>query len=157
MSELRNNIKTNWTMAGQELGRELHKFWTGSRPASPAPSIRERAAGEQATSPTTLSPNAALSRLSHLDIPSGARGPSSDFAAGYSLGLIGGVRSWMSKSRRTLNEDRPESPDSNSDSDKSPKLEPDRGRSRRSVQEEVDAQVDSEMNSPRSPTLQTNL
>jgi len=42
----------------------------------------------------------ALAHLAHLDIPrpespGGSRGPSSDFATGYSLGLIGGVRSWV--------------------------------------------------------------
>src|ERR1700759_2471838 len=42
MTELRDNIKTNWTTAGQELGRELHKFWQGSRPASPAPTARDQ-------------------------------------------------------------------------------------------------------------------
>ena len=44
----------------------------------------------------------ALAHLAHLDVPrQESPGPSggkanSDFAAGYSLGLIGGVRSWVS-------------------------------------------------------------
>jgi len=42
--------------------------------------------------------SAALTHLSHLEIPRpdspGGRA-SSDFATGYSLGLIGGVRSWV--------------------------------------------------------------
>ena len=41
----------------------------------------------------------ALAHLPHLDIPrpeSPGGGASSDFATGYSLGLIGGVRSWVS-------------------------------------------------------------
>ncbi|KAF2100386.1 Nucleotidylyl transferase [Rhizodiscina lignyota] len=153
MSELRDNIKTNWTTAGQEIGRELHKFWQNSRPASPAPSIRERSEADNATSPTvsSLKSPTALARLSHLDIPKSQSAGSSDFAAGYSLGLIGGVRSWMSRSRRTLNDNRAPSPDSADDSisDKSPKFEPERGRRGKSMQDEVDAQVDSEMNSPR--------
>lgn len=93
MSDLRENIKTNWTMAGQEIGRELHKFWQGSRPSSPAP--RQ----DNLTSPSSASlarSPSALARLSHLDTAAAARsGQSSDFAAGYSLGLIGGVRSWV--------------------------------------------------------------
>ncbi len=48
----------------------------------------------------------ALAHLSHLDIPrpespGGSKGPSSDFATGYSLGLIGGVRSWVSGAERS--------------------------------------------------------
>lgn len=41
---------------------------------------------------------AALAHLSHLEIPrpeSPGGVASSDFATGYSLGLIGGVRSWV--------------------------------------------------------------
>lgn len=41
----------------------------------------------------------ALAHLPHLDVPrpeSPGGGASSDFATGYSLGLIGGVRSWVS-------------------------------------------------------------
>jgi len=38
----------------------------------------------------------AISRLSHLDIPrANNTRESSEFAAGYNLGLIGGVRSWV--------------------------------------------------------------
>lgn len=39
-----------------------------------------------------------LAHLPYLELPrqeSPHRGPSNDFAAGYSLGLIGGVRSWV--------------------------------------------------------------
>jgi hypothetical protein len=98
MAELRDNIKTNWTTTGQELGKDLRQFWQSSRPASPARTPTEKNEAE-ATSPrySTASPSA-LSRLSHLEIPriSNANG-TSDFAAGYSLGLIGGVRSWVSE------------------------------------------------------------
>jgi len=100
MAELRDNIKTNWTTTGQELGKDLRQFWQSSRPASPARTPTEKNEAE-ATSPrySTASPSA-LSRLSHLEIPkiSNANGSgTSDFAAGYSLGLIGGVRSWVSE------------------------------------------------------------
>lgn len=95
MAELRDSIRQNWTATGQELTRELRQFWekSTSRPASPAPSSRDRSEGKMA-SPT------ALAHLSHLEIPkttaNGTNTASSDFAAGYSLGLIGGVRSWVS-------------------------------------------------------------
>lgn len=91
----------------------------------------------------------ALSRLSHLDIPRGsAERGSTDFAAGYNLGLIGGVRAWvrnserdcrtstdnaqMARSRRNLNDSRPQSPSNSSEDereDRSPQTEPRRGRS----------------------------
>jgi len=78
--------------------------------------------GIKPTSPT------ALSHLGHLDIPradspSGGRA-SSDFATGYSLGLIGGVRSWMTKSKVSLRGSQPGSPDS-SDEDSSDMKSPD--------------------------------
>jgi choline-phosphate cytidylyltransferase len=95
MSEIRESIRTNWTTTGQELGRELRQFWQSSRPSSPAPPSGKRSGR---TSPT------AVSHLSHLDIPksSPAHGNgSADFAAGYSLGLIGGVRSWVSAQQKT--------------------------------------------------------
>jgi len=90
LSEVRDNIRTNWSSTGQELGRELKNFWQNSRPGSPAraPSI----SGASAKSPS------ALAHLPHLEIPRspGAQGqPSNDFAAGYSLGLVGGVRAWV--------------------------------------------------------------
>jgi choline-phosphate cytidylyltransferase len=100
MGELRDSIRTNWTNTGQELGRELRTFWQNSRPSSPARSGRASFDGRRSgpTSPT------AVSHLSHLDIPkssatgasNGGSSSSADFAAGYSLGLIGGVRSWVS-------------------------------------------------------------
>lgn len=104
MTDLRDNIRTNWTLAGQEIGRELHKFWQGSRPGSPAPRLISD--GSNTTSPIIASnprSPSALSRLSQLDTTGGGRsGQSSDFAAGYSLGLIGGVRSWVGPLSRTF-------------------------------------------------------
>lgn len=89
MAELKDNIKNNWTTTGQELGAELRKFWQSSRPGSPA----RTPVTEKSEAASLMSPSA-LSRLTHLDIPR-ANGSSSDFAAGYSLGLIGGVRTWV--------------------------------------------------------------
>ncbi|KAK3060516.1 hypothetical protein LTS18_008373 [Coniosporium uncinatum] len=155
--ELRNSIKSNWTATGQELGKELHKFWLPlSRPASPARGPAEL--GPSPTSPTSpknmLTPSP-LAHLNHLDIPKSSSSSgvgSADFAAGYSLGLIGGVRSWMARSQRTLNDtamndSRAHSPDSGEESsrNRSPEDEPVRGRARKNVQDEVDKQVVDEM------------
>jgi choline-phosphate cytidylyltransferase len=98
MAEFRDSIKANWATTGQELSKDIRQFWQSSRPASPARTpTREVADQLDAHGATARSPSA-LSRLSHLDIPgrgsTGAR-ESSDFAAGYNLGLIGGVRSWV--------------------------------------------------------------
>lgn len=101
MSELRDNVRNNWTTTGQELGRELKQFWQpvlsrSASPARPLMHMTESREGSTATSPTSPS---ALAHLSHLEAPrsSASNGTgSSDFAAGYSLGLIGGIRSWVS-------------------------------------------------------------
>lgn len=112
VGELRDSIKQNWTTAGGEIGKDLKTFWQNaginiSRPNSPAPSLRRtlsNGGGDNgkaleasgAKSPTTLE------HLKHLDIPRAQspglslRGRSDDFAAGYSLGLLGSVRSWVS-------------------------------------------------------------
>jgi choline-phosphate cytidylyltransferase len=89
MAELGESIKTNWSTTGQEIGRELRQFWQISRPSSPA---RLKANGD-----SNISPKGPLAQLSRLEVPRSPTpaGSSSDFAAGYSLGLIGGVRSWV--------------------------------------------------------------
>ena len=105
MAELRDSIKANWQTTGQELSKDFRQFWQTSRPASPArtptherhePSYTPNTAAAAAAAASAQSPSA-LSRLSHLDIPraSGGERGSSEFAAGYSLGLIGGVRAWV--------------------------------------------------------------
>lgn len=95
MAEFRDSIKSNWATTGQELSKDFRQFWQSSRPASPARTpTQERTERELAASASSPS---ALSRLSHLEIPSrGQERSSSEFAAGYSLGLIGGVRAWVS-------------------------------------------------------------
>lgn len=109
VGELRNSIKHNWTSAGGEIGRDLKTFWQNaginiSRPGSPSPSIRRGQSTSEgkgldtsgAKSPTSLE------HMKHLDVPraqspaSSRLGRSDDFAAGYSLGLLGSVRSWVS-------------------------------------------------------------
>jgi len=98
MAELRDSIKANWTTTGQELSKDFRQFWQSSRPASPArtPTREHTQAEAMDVSATARSPSA-ISRLSHLDIPRAQNNTreSSEFAAGYNLGLIGGVRSWV--------------------------------------------------------------
>ena len=94
VSELREAIRSNWTTTGQELGKEIRQFW--SRPGSPARmgSFQEDSGK---TGGTLTSPSALSHLKSRLEIPRGdSPGAGSDFATGYSLGLIGGVRSWVS-------------------------------------------------------------
>lgn len=105
--------------------------------------------------------------VGHLDVPRGINERSHDFEAGYSLGLLGGVRSWvsinisrkqeqaltsksqMTRSRRNLNDSRPssvkDSSDEESNGGKSPPLGRGRQNKRSSEQDEVDAQVVDEM------------
>ncbi|KAL8874183.1 MAG: hypothetical protein Q9174_000449 [Haloplaca sp. 1 TL-2023] len=140
--ELRESVRNNWSTTGQELTKELKQFWQQSRPGSPA---RGRSTGRASEESSGLKSPSALARLSHLDIPradSPSGGASQDFATGYSLGLIGGVRSWMMRSRTSLRDSQPGSSDSSEDSsdNKSPRPEK---RSRKSEQtsEEVVAEM----------------
>jgi choline-phosphate cytidylyltransferase len=99
MNELSKNIRTNWMMTGLELTKDIKQFWQSSRPASPARTTiqdRHEPALIAKTAAAAVSPSA-IQRLGHLDIPHAGEQPrnSSDFAAGYSLGLIGGVRAWV--------------------------------------------------------------
>lgn len=111
VQELRDSIKTNWTTAGGEIGRDLRQFWqnASSRPASPSPFNRQLSDGLR--SPGGIS---AVEHLRHLEIPGsadkrsdspGRLSRSEDFAAGYSLGLIGGVKSWVSISIKSALQD----------------------------------------------------
>ena len=146
--ELRDSVRNNWSTTGQELTKELRQYWR-SRPSSPARSGNPSQGGMK--SPT------ALAHMPHLDIPrpespGGSGRASNDFAAGYSLGLIGGVRSWvsipaifsdrhvliavqMTRSRVSLRDSQPGSGDSEDDSSdaKSPNEENTPLRGRKSV------------------------
>lgn len=139
VSELRDNIRQNWTSTGQELSKELRQFWQPSRQNSPAPSLRSTTPGGTASG--ARSP---LERLNPMDASRAmtlgrANGKNYDFAAGYAMGLIGGVKGWMQGSRRrNLSDSRAQSPfNSNSDDDspgaKSPVEESSRGRRGRST------------------------
>ncbi|WPH01916.1 Hypothetical protein R9X50_00477000 [Acrodontium crateriforme] len=126
VNELRENIRTNWTTTGQELSKEFKQFWQPSRPSSPAPSIRNGTPSRIADG--AKSPNL-FDRMSTRSGTTGReRGKNLDFAAGYAMGLIGGVKGWMEGSkRRNLSDSRAPSP-GGSDEDKSPVHEPSRGR-----------------------------
>jgi len=80
-------------MTGQEVGRELYKFWLGSRPGSPARMASFN--DETGKMGGSLRNPSALQHMSErLEIPQNTA-PGSDFATGYTVGLIGGVRSWV--------------------------------------------------------------
>ncbi|KAI4796521.1 hypothetical protein E4T45_11978 [Aureobasidium sp. EXF-8846] len=89
VAELRDSIRTNWTATGQELGKDLRQFWQPSRPNSPARGL------------------STPDRLGYNLRQSATRGSNSDFAAGYTMGLLGSVRSWVkpSMSRTTSSAD----------------------------------------------------
>ncbi|EAU30687.1 hypothetical protein ATEG_08555 [Aspergillus terreus NIH2624] len=121
VAEIRDTIKTNWSTTGQELSRELRQLWQNSRPGSPAPSARNSVdlGGSRSgiTSPTG-GPKTHLSRVEAMGRPDSpvGNGRHEDFATGYSLGLIGGVRAWM-RSRQSLIQSRAPSPSSGEDSE----------------------------------------
>lgn len=105
--ELRDSVRNNWSTTGQELTKELKQFWQQSRPGSPARGRAiGRSPGDGGAEPQGLKSPSALAHLPHLDVPraeSPSGGASHDFATGYSLGLIGGVRSWVSSPLRLHN------------------------------------------------------
>ena len=99
VTEIRDTIRSNWASTGAELSRELRQYWQGSRPTSPARQLDQdlyrSASSSHLTSPSVVE------HLKHLDIPGRPESPNTarrndDFATGYSLGLIGGVRGWVS-------------------------------------------------------------
>ncbi|KAK1986165.1 cytidylyltransferase [Colletotrichum cereale] len=126
VQELRDNIRTNWSTTGQELSRELRQFWPASRPQSPAPAARTSYI-QNGDLLAAANANASKSRLS-VEIPTTPGGTpaatqSNDFITGYALGLVGGVRSWMTKSKRSeLDSPSRRNSDDDSESDgKSPR------------------------------------
>ncbi|KAK4549909.1 hypothetical protein LTR36_005210 [Oleoguttula mirabilis] len=144
VNELRDTVRQNWTTTGQELSKEFRQFWQPSRPNSPAPSLRagtgSRANG--AKSPLSGERGGRESR--------GGNGKNMDFAAGYAMGLIGGVKGWMEGSkRRNLAESRPQSPsasDGDSPDDKSAGEESTgRGRKQATDLDGASAQLEQEM------------
>lgn len=111
VQELRDNIRSNWSTTGQELGKELRQFWPSSRPQSPARNIQNPLLTAAASSTSLNGSGSSHGDNHHLSptSPSGSSmlGPRSpgaegraavgnDFITGYTIGLIGGVRSWVS-------------------------------------------------------------
>lgn len=141
VAEIKDSIRMNWTTTGQEVGKELQKFWQSSRPGSPARAHSFNHDAQGNTERGSLTSPSALSHLAgRLDLPrADSPGLGSDFATGYSLGLIGGVRSWMTRSRQTNRDSRNASDDSDDSSDGNP---PPRGRSgKNSVDEQIDEAI----------------
>jgi len=98
VQELRDNIRSNWTTTGQELSKELRQYWPTSRPQSPARAAFLSPNGDVPSSPLGLNPSAGFPRSPSAQGPVGERTGNNvnDFITGYTLGLIGGVRSWVS-------------------------------------------------------------
>lgn len=134
VTEMRENIKSNWTSAGGEIGRDLRQFWqkANSRPSSPAPSLRRQQSSDALKSPT------GVDHLKHLEVPGispqlrqespgrlWGTSRSEDFARGYSLGLIGGVKSWMMRSHKSLRAEQ--SPSGSEDDEARSPTSPDGG------------------------------
>jgi len=147
VTELRDTIRTNWTTTGQELSKELRQFWQPSRPSSPAASIRNGTPGRANGAKSPLSLEAGL-RSSTPQRES--RGKNMDFAAGYAMGLIGGVKGWMEggSRRRNLSDSRPPSPtgsDEESPENKSVIEESSRGRKAENTQQRANTQLETEM------------
>ena len=101
--ELRDNIRTNWTTTGQELGRELRAYWPASRPQSPSRQIANPFNGTGG-GVSGLSPSAAGSSRPP-SIRSSMAAPMNEFVYGYTLGLIGGVKGWVSEGKTLVEED----------------------------------------------------
>jgi len=150
VGELRDNIRQNWTTTGQELSRELKQFWQPSRQSSPAPSLRSMTPGRASTS-GAKSP-LAIERLNPMDAgattPGGTNKSNKDFAAGYAMGLIGGVKGWMQGSnRRNLSDSRAPSPSNSGEDDspeaKSPVEQSARGRRGRPAAADLDVEMSS--------------
>ncbi|KKF92583.1 putative choline-phosphate cytidylyltransferase [Ceratocystis platani] len=108
VSDLRDNIRVNWATTGQELSRELRQYWPASRPQSPARALSTNSLND-------LSPGV-------IRTPGASNAANTnDFITGYTIGLIGGVRSWMTKSRRSGESRGPSDDDSDSEA-RSPTL-----------------------------------
>jgi len=134
VNELRDNIRTNWQTTGRELSRDLKQFWQqSSRPSSPAPSLYNGTPGSRG--------DGAKSPLGWRE-----RNKNQDFAAGYAMGLIGGVKSWMEGSKRlSLSTSRPHSPDNEDDNSDSSSGE---GSSSRGRQRNVEQSDSRELDMP---------
>ncbi|KAK3394899.1 hypothetical protein B0H63DRAFT_61689 [Podospora didyma] len=132
VQDLRDNIRNNWTTTGQELSKELRQYWPTSRPQSPARSAFLSPNGDLPPG-SPFGPSSSNIPRSPSTQAERAANSGNDFITGYTLGLIGGVRSWMTKSRgRQSREDssRPPSDDDSEEGDEKPTVTVDEPRRR---------------------------
>ncbi|KAI9817662.1 MAG: hypothetical protein M1826_001508 [Phylliscum demangeonii] len=121
VNELRDSIRQNWSATGQELGKEIRSFWQHSISAPDSPARAAAAAAAAGSSAVRGRSPLSLQHLARFEIPrldmsafasgsggSGANGNGNgnDFAAGYVLGLIGG----MTRTRRSHHHSHSDSP-----------------------------------------------
>ncbi|KAK0616273.1 hypothetical protein B0T14DRAFT_567889 [Immersiella caudata] len=109
VQELRDNIRSNWSTTGQELSKELRQFWPTSRPQSPARPAFLNPNGEAPSSPLGP-PSGGFGRSPSIHGGERTGNNVNDFVTGYTLGLIGGVRSWMTNRRGISREDSSRAP-----------------------------------------------
>ncbi|KAK8116183.1 cytidylyltransferase [Apiospora sp. TS-2023a] len=132
VQDLRDSIRTNWSTTGQELSKELRQFWPASRPQSPAPGNRIPTTPGAPAGDMTLREAAAMANAARSPTtPGGERGNSNEFISGYTLGLVGGVRSWMTKNRRNVRDTNSRPPSrspSDDESEESDSKSTNRGR-----------------------------
>ncbi|KAI5813945.1 hypothetical protein BZA77DRAFT_221093, partial [Pyronema omphalodes] len=115
VAELRETIKQNWSTTGRELRDEFKNYWAPSpRPANGRDMYQFGSSSDGHRSPK-MNPN-----WEHLGTPSRPQSPQTEFANGFSLGLIGGVRSWM-QNRASRPGSMAASDDNSSDEDVDPK------------------------------------
>ncbi|TGZ80405.1 hypothetical protein EX30DRAFT_332276 [Ascodesmis nigricans] len=91
LQEVSETIKRNWSTTGRELRDEFRNYWA----PTPRPGTPYRYGNEsKETLPMNPDNGRGLGTRNgdHLSRP---QSPYTEFANGYSLGLIGGVRSWM--------------------------------------------------------------
>ncbi|GAB1731994.1 hypothetical protein NU195Hw_Modified_363t1 [Hortaea werneckii] len=147
VAELQDSIKQNWTTTGQELSKEFKQFWQPSRPSSPAPSLRSGSSristprGNGAKSPLSFMGNGNRDNTPGRETRGGKN---MDFAAGYAMGLVGGIKGWMEggSRKRNLAESRTQSPSGSGED--SPEEEADRGRKKQKV-DKANEQLKEEM------------
>ena len=127
VGEFRDSLRrNNWPFSSLDFGRDFKSLLERSRPGSPArfgplkgPHALEQFAADRQS--TASAPGPSL----HLDVPTpsdspGPRSPGAgqvggrgnDFATGYVLGVLGGVRSWMKGSRKNVLEAQSSAPQS---------------------------------------------
>ncbi|KAI5837560.1 cytidylyltransferase-domain-containing protein [Morchella snyderi] len=144
VTELRETIKNNWSTTGRELRDEFRNYWAPASPRSSSPYLFGTYGG---SSGSNRDMSGEKSHLSHLEPPSRPQSPHTEFANGYSLGLIGGVRSWM-RARQTPRGSMAQSEASSDDEDaQSPPKEGQEKRLQDSIQNDIKSGEDEAVSS----------